>query len=57
MRFNPKEAWKSVKIISGGETSHHKNPTVMSMRLPDGSNATTDAWNTSVLGSHFDKVF
>ena len=57
MRFNTKEAWKSVKIISGGETSHHENPTITRMRLPDGNTAKTDAQNAYVLGPQFSKVF
>ena len=57
MRCNPKEAWKSVKIIYGGDTSHLKNTTIMRMRLPDGNTATTNADNASVLGPHFAKVF
>ena len=57
MRFNPKEAWKSVKIFSGGDTSHHKNPTSMSMQLPNGSTTAMDAENASVIGPHFAKVF
>ena len=28
MRFNPKEAWESVCVISRGDTSHHASPTV-----------------------------
>ena len=42
MRFNPKEEWESVRVISGGDTSHHSSPTVMQMRLLNGEMATTD---------------
>ena len=36
MLFNPKEAWKSVKILSVNATIHHKNPTIMRMQLTYG---------------------
>ena len=31
MRFNPKEAWESFRVLSRGETSYHASPTVMQM--------------------------
>ena len=57
MRFNPKEAWESVCVLSGGYTSHHASPTVMRMQLPNGELATTDTENASVFGLHFHRVF
>ena len=57
MRFNTKEAWESVHILSGGYTSHHVLPTAMRMRLPNGELVTTNAENASVFGPHFHKVF
>ena len=57
MRFNNKEAWESVCVLSGGHTIHHALPTVMQMRLPNGELATTDAENASVFGPHFHRVF
>ena len=57
MRFNPKEAWESVHVLSGGDTSQHASTTVMRMRLPNGELATTDTENTSVFGPHFHRVF
>ena len=57
MCFNPKEACKSAKILSSGETSHHQNLTIMRMKLPDGNTVTTNADNTSVIGPNFSKVF
>ena len=56
MRFNPKESWESVRVLSGGDTSHHASPTVIRMRLPNGKLATTDAEKASVLGPHFHRV-
>ena len=57
MHFNPKEAWESVRVLSGGDTSHHASPTVMRMRLPNRELATTDAENASVFGPHFHRIF
>ena len=57
MSFNPKAAWESVKILTGGTTSHHAKPTIMRMRLPTGKLDTTDKENAEVLGPHFEKVF
>ena len=57
MSFNPKAAWESVKILTGGTTSHHEKPTITRMRLPTGKLATTDKENAEVLGPHFKKVF
>ena len=57
MRFNHREAWDSVKSIYCGEKIHHKNPTIMSIQLPYGNIATTDADNASVLVTHFDQLF
>ena len=57
MRFNPQKTWESVKVLSGGMTSHHKAPTVMRLMLPTGTLAYTDAENASVMGPHFEKVY
>ena len=46
MRFNAKDSWKSVKILSSGETSHHKNLNIMGMLPPGGNTATMDAENS-----------
>ena len=57
MRFNPKEAWESVRVLSGGDTSHHASPTDMRMQLPNGELAKTDAENASVFGPKFHRFF
>ena len=31
MRFNPKDAWDSVCVLSEGDTIHNSSPTVMQM--------------------------
>ena len=57
MRFNPNQAWESVKVLAGGKSSHHKAPTVMRLTLPSGKLATTDVENASIMGPHFEKVY
>ena len=57
MPLNPKDVWESVRVLSGGDTSHHASPTVMQMRLPNRELVTTDAENASVFGPHFHRVF
>ena len=57
MRFTPKQAWKSVRVLVGGKESHHVKPVVMCMCLPDGTLDTTDAGNASVLAPHFERVY
>ena len=57
MIFNPKAAWESVKILTGGTTSHNAKPTITRMRPPTVKLATTNKDNAEVLGPHFDKVF
>ena len=57
MRFTPREAWASVKILAGGMASHHKKPTVMRLRLTNGELATKDAKNAFVMRTHLEKVY
>ena len=57
MHFNPTEAWESVRVVSGGDTSHHASLPAMRIRLPNGELATTDTENASVFGPHFHRVF
>ena len=57
MRFNTKEAWESVRVLSGGDTIHHDFPTVIRMQPPNWEIETTDAENASVFGPHFHRVF
>ena len=57
MSFNTKEAWESVRVLFGEDTSHYASPTVIHMRIPSEELATTDAENASVFGPHFHRVF
>ena len=56
MPFNPKEAWVSIRRLTGGESSHHTSPKVIQMRLPSGNLAENDKENVSVFENHFKKV-
>ena len=57
INFIPKQAWKAVQVLVGGRESHHVKPVVMRMRLPDGTLATTDAGNSSVLAPNLERVY
>ena len=57
MRFNPTEAWESVNILSGGETTHNENITIIRIQLPNENSATTDKENVLVLRLNFIKYF
>jgi hypothetical protein len=49
-------AWENVKILKGGDTTHHKPTINMAMRKPDGSIATNAKENLSVFVPHFSNV-
>ena len=56
MTFNPKEAWASIRRLTGGKSSHHTSPKVIQMRLPSGNLADNDKENVSVFANYFKKV-
>ena len=57
MSFNPKSAWKSVRILTRGTMIHNSKRIIMRMRLPTGKIATPDKDNAEVLGTHFENFF
>ena len=57
MDFNPGVAWESVKLLSKGQSAHHKKPKTMAFRRSDGSLAQNDEEQMEVLETHFQKVF
>jgi hypothetical protein len=57
MRFNPRVAWEHIRLLTKGETTHHKKSMNMAMQLPDGTRATIASKNMSVFGPHFNRVF
>jgi hypothetical protein len=56
MRINPRLAWENIRILTDGETAHHKTNLNMSMRLASGELASNAKENMSVFGLHFTKV-
>jgi hypothetical protein len=56
MRMDPRLAWENIRILTGGETAHHKTNLNMSMHLATGKLASNAKENMSVFGVHFDKV-
>ena len=57
MKCTPKDYWKAVKFLVGGKESHHDNPVVMRMWLPNGKLSTIDNKNASILAPHFKRVY
>ena len=56
MSINPRLAWENIRILTGGETAHHKTNLNMSMRLASGELASNAKENMSVFGLHFNNV-
>ena len=56
MSMNPRLAWENIRILTGGETAHHKTNLNMSMRLTSGEFASNAKENMSVFGLHFTNV-
>ena len=56
MSINPRLAWENIRILTGGETAHHKTNLNMSMRLASGELASNAKENMSVFGLHFTNV-
>jgi hypothetical protein len=50
---DPQSAWKSIKEINAGFSSHHEKAIVMKMKKKDGTFAKTEAENAKVLFNHF----
>jgi hypothetical protein len=57
MKMDPRLAWEHIRLLTKGESAHHRKLTTMAMRLPDGPRATTAPENMSVFAPHFHKVF
>eukprot|EP00978_Attheya_sp_CCMP212_P018863 scaffold52116_cov40-Attheya_sp.AAC.1 len=57
MKHDPKQAWKSIRLIQKGISSHHEEPRIMKMKMPNGETATNDKENADVFEPHFEKVF
>ncbi len=57
MQVNPWLAREYIRILTGGETVHHKKLINMAMRLPDGTLASNSSENMAIFGPHFERVF
>jgi len=56
MRMDPCQAWKNIRLLTDGETAHHKTNINMAMKLENGDLASNAKENMSVFGMHFHKV-
>ena len=52
-RGSPREAWEATRTIEASFTGHHRKPTMMQMKKPDGQKAQTDKENQQ----HFNTIF
>jgi hypothetical protein len=57
VQMEPHLAWEHIRLLTKGESAHHKQCTAMAMHSPDGSRATNVSENMSVLAPHFKQVF
>ncbi len=54
--MDPHLAWENIRILTSGETAHHKTNLNMSMQLESGDLVSIAKENMSVFGAHFQKV-
>ena len=57
MSMNPKLAWEYIRILTGGESTHHRLTTTMAMKMENGKMSVTDKEHMSVFYPHFQRVF
>jgi len=57
MRFYPGLGWKSVYILSDGDSAHHKKPKTRSLWKADGTLTQNDEEEAEIWDPHFTKVF
>ena len=55
MGINPRLAWESIHLLTGGETTHHKTNINMAMKLDNGKLASNAKENMSIFSMHFHK--
>jgi hypothetical protein len=54
--MNPCLAWENIRLLTGGETAHHRTNINMAMKLKNGDLASNAKENMSVFGMHFHKI-
>ena len=57
MKFTPKIAWQSIKLLQKGFSGHHHNKIQMNFLLPNGQLSSSDAEHLQILQPHFHKVY
>jgi hypothetical protein len=57
MCVNPRIAWEYIRILTNGETAHHKKLVNMAIGLPVCSLVSNSAENIAIFGSHLEQVF
>ena len=56
MNFNPKDAWKAIKLLKDGHTSHHTKYKLMIFRMENGSLTIDEKDRAKGLASFFKEV-
>jgi hypothetical protein len=56
MGINPQLAWENIRLLTDGETAHHKTNINMAMKLDNGELASKAKENMSVFSIHIHKV-
>ncbi len=56
MRIDPHRAWENIRLLTDGETAHHKTNINMVMKLKNRDLASNAKENMSVFSMHFHKV-
>jgi hypothetical protein len=57
MHSNPCVAWEYIRLLTKGNTAHHKKKVKMAMQMTDGKLATNGKENMTVFGPHFNRIF
>ena len=56
MGINPQLAWENIRLLTGGETTHHKTNINMAMKLDTSKLASNAKENILIFCMHFHKV-
>ena len=56
MSMNPRKAWEYIRILTKGETAHHRKAKDMALRRANGKIATNDNKNMERAYPHFEEV-
>jgi hypothetical protein len=56
-RKSKRSMQEATRAIEASFTGHHRKPTMMQMKKPDGEKAQTDEENANILQQHFNTIF